>query len=170
MTRTDANVKDSDVMLLADDELDPAEAAQVEAAMGAEQRAKLVAVRDLGEAVRGHLELSADAAAPRLARMWDELDKRISIDAAEAAPAKVPAKAAPAPSFWSRFGQWLDQHRSHVMTGVLSAGAVAAIAFLVRPAPVPTASPGDTMAQVHAPVVPVPDGSGGSAPQVMVRS
>jgi anti-sigma factor RsiW len=116
-------------MQLADGELDPTSASVVEAALGPEQRAKMAAIRDLGEAVRGHLELSADAAAPRLARMWDEIDKRIDIDARQQAP----ARAAAGPGFWARVGRWLDDHRSHVFTGVLSAGAVAALALLIQP-------------------------------------
>jgi anti-sigma factor RsiW len=121
-------------MQLADGELDPTAAAVVEAAMGTSERAKVAALRDLGEAVRGHLELQADAASPRLARLWDEIDKRITIAEREKAPA--PAAPAPAPpGFWGRLGRWLDDHRSHVFTGVLSAGAVAAVALFLQPAP-----------------------------------
>jgi anti-sigma factor RsiW len=121
-------------MQLADGELDPTAAAVVESAMGTSERAKVAALRDLGEAVRGHLELQADAASPRLARLWDEIDKRITIAEREKAPA--PAAPAPAPpGFWGRLGRWLDDHRSHVFTGVLSAGAVAAVALFLQPAP-----------------------------------
>jgi anti-sigma factor RsiW len=126
--------RDSELMQLADGELDPTAAAVVEAAMGTSERAKVAALRDLGEAVRGHLELQADAASPRLARLWDEIDKRITIAEREKAPA--PAAPAPAPpGFWGRLGRWLDDHRSHVVTGVLSAGAVAAVALFLQPAP-----------------------------------
>jgi hypothetical protein len=129
--------RDSDLMQLADGELDPAAAAAARAAMGTTERAKVAALRDLGEAVRGHLELRADEASPRLARMWDEIDKRITIAEREkaAAPAATPAVAPSAPGFWSRVGRWLDDHRSHVFTGVLSAGAVAALALFLQPAP-----------------------------------
>jgi anti-sigma factor RsiW len=126
--------RDSELMQLADGELDPTAAAVVESAMGTSERAKVAALRDLGEAVRGHLELQADAASPRLARLWDEIDKRITIAEREKAPA--PAAPAPAPpGFWGRLGRWLDDHRSHVFTGVLSAGAVAAVALFLQPAP-----------------------------------
>jgi hypothetical protein len=121
-------------MQLADGELDATAAAAVAASMGATERAKVAALRDLGEAVRGHLELSADAAAPRLARMWDEIDKRITLGEREKAPAAAPVAPATR-GFWSRLGRWLDDHRSHVFTGVLSAGAVAALALFLQPTP-----------------------------------
>lgn len=146
--------RDSELMQLADGELDPTAAAAVQAALGPDQRAKMAALRDLGDAVRGHLELSADAAAPRLARMWDEIDKRIELDQSQ----KAPARAA-GPGFWGRVGRWLEDHRSHVMTGVLSAGAVAALALLVQPRPdtrtVYVTAPAPMIVGGDAPLMPV---------------
>jgi hypothetical protein len=144
-------------MQLADGELDPTAAAAARASMGTTERAKVAALRDLGEAVRGHLELKADEASPRLARMWDEIDKRIAIAEREKATATAPAPVVtPAtPGFWSRLGRWLDDHRSHVFTGVLSAGAVAALALFLQPAPGVTRTvyvPGPTP-EVGGPVV-----------------
>jgi hypothetical protein len=133
-------VRDSDLMQLADRELDASTAAELEAALGPEQRAKMAAIADLGQAVRGHLELAADEAEPRLARMWDEIDKRIGLDHRAAAATPTPARqpvpaddAAPTRGWWGRLGHWLDDHRSHVWTGVLSAGAVAAVALVLGP-------------------------------------
>ena len=116
--------RDIDLMQHADGEL-PLEGATLDA----DARAKLGALRDLGDAVRGHLELRADEAAPRLARMWDEIDKQISLPA-DAAPAK---KKVAKPGVWKRFAAWLDDHRGHVLTGLVSAGAVAAIMLWLRP-------------------------------------
>ena len=131
------NVRDSDLMLLADGELDAAQVAELEAALEPEHRAKMAAIGDLGHAVRGHLELSTDEAAPRMARMWEEIDKRISLDARAATPTKaIPAPArgtdqASPRGFWGSVTRWFDDHRSHVMTGVLSAGAVAAVTLFL---------------------------------------
>lgn len=122
-------LRDVDLMQLADGELDPVAAARVEAQLDDAGRTKLAALRELGEAVRGHLELRADEADGRLARMWDEIDKQL---APRAAP---PVRArAPRPGVWSRFSGWLDAHRGHVLTGLVSAGAVAALMWWMRPA------------------------------------
>ena len=114
--------RDIDLMQHADGEL-PLEGTQLDA----EARAKLGALRDLGEAVRGHLELRADEASPRLARMWEEIDKQLSF------PADVKEKKVAKPGLWKRFATWLDDHRGHVLTGLVSAGAVAAIMLWLRP-------------------------------------
>ncbi|HTJ43135.1 MAG TPA: hypothetical protein VL463_13615 [Kofleriaceae bacterium] len=117
--------RDIDLMQLADGELDAASAARVESSLDDRAREKLGALRDLGTVVRGHLELRADEADARLARMWGEIDKQIS------PAAKVPAKKKA--GAWERFTSWIDSHRGHVMTGLVSAGAVAAIMWWVRP-------------------------------------
>lgn len=153
--------RDSDLMQLADGELDPATAADLEAGLAPDGRAKLAALRDLREAVRGHLELRADEAEPRLVGMWAEIDKRLSLDAP---PVRQPAgrtREAKPQGLWARFARWVDDHRSHVLTGVLSAGAVAALALVLRPqdrlvekvvqvpvAVAPTQAPGKPQVQV----------------------
>jgi hypothetical protein len=84
-------------------------------------RDKVEAIGELGELVRGHLELSADAVpAARFEQIWDVVDKEIG---------KVPAKKA---GVWSRIGSWFERYRGHVITGVVSAGAVAALAIVLR--------------------------------------
>jgi hypothetical protein len=110
--------RDIDLMQHADGELDLGPDLQDDAAA----RDKLGALRDLGEAVRGHLELKADEVEQRkaFARMWSEIDKQI-------APKPAP------PGLWKRFGAWIEDHRGHVLTGLVSAGAVAAIMLWLRP-------------------------------------
>jgi hypothetical protein len=126
-------LRDIDLMRLADGEVTGEERAALEAAAAAEARAgaAVEAIGELGELVRGHLELAADEAEPRLARMWAELDKRLDL-AAPAAPAPAPAAA---PGVWLRFARWIDARRGHLVTGAVSAGAVAAIALALRPEP-----------------------------------
>lgn len=84
-----------------------------------EARAKALAVRQLGELVRGHLELSADAVHDaKFAAMWRRIDGQL---------------VAPATGLWSRISAWFDRYRGHVITGAVSAGAVAALALILRP-------------------------------------
>ena len=81
---------------------------------------KLAALSELHELVAGHLEAHADAIPDaKFAAMWREVDKATD----EEAPRGVFAK----------IGAWLDRHRGHVFTGMVSAGAVAAIALVMRP-------------------------------------
>jgi hypothetical protein len=85
----------------------------------ADARAKLDAIQQLGELVRGHLELSADAVHDaKFAAMWRRIDGQL---------------VAPATGLWSRVSAWFDRYRSHVITGAISAGAVAALALVLRP-------------------------------------
>jgi anti-sigma factor RsiW len=125
---------DPDLMMLADGELDAAEASAVERAAGAAGAAKVAGIREVGELVRGQLELSADAAEDRLAGLWSLVERRL-----DAAEPEVHAAAAATPDrsigLWTRITRWMDGHRGHLLTGALSAGAVAALAFMLRSAP-----------------------------------
>jgi hypothetical protein len=102
----------------ADGERDDAElAARLEREPAA--RAKIDAIHQLGELVRGHLELSADAVHDaRFAAMWRRIDGQL---------------VAPPTGVWSRLSGWFDRYRGHVITGAVSAGAVAALALILRP-------------------------------------
>jgi len=152
-------IRDFDLMRLADGELDAEERADLEAALAAdpakarEAEQKVEAIGHVGEAVRGHLEMSADEADARpgaFDRMWAEVEKRIGLDEAAELPARAPA----APlglwgRLWGPFSRWVDTHRGHVLTGALSAGAVAALALVLRPDP--------TVVKVREPIaVPTP--------------
>lgn len=98
----------------------------------------IASVHELGALVRGNLELAADDAEPRLNGLWDLIERRL--DHAEDAGA-APIERAPVatPSVWSRLWGWLGGHRSHIATGLVSAGAVAGLALALRPsAPAPT--------------------------------
>ena len=104
---------DIELMQFADGEL-------ADLALDDNARVKQQSLGQMTELVRGHLELSADEVPEhKFAAMWREVNK--SID--EAAP-----KGA-----WARITAWLDHHRGHVVTGALSAGAVAVVALIMRP-------------------------------------
>jgi len=108
---------DLEVMEHADGEFDDVElGTRIE--RDAEARVRLEAIQEIGELVRGHLELSADDVHDaRFAAMWRRIDERI----------------APATGLWARISGWFDRHSGHVITGVVSAGAVAALAIVLRP-------------------------------------
>jgi anti-sigma factor RsiW len=105
-----------EVMEHADGEFDDAElSAQIE--RDPEAHARLEAILEIGELVRGHLELSADATHDaKFAAMWRRIDAQL------VAPTGL----------WARISGWFDRHRGHVITGVVSAGAVAALALVLR--------------------------------------
>lgn len=130
-----SKVSDPDLMMLADGELDAAEAGALERAAGATGAAKIAGIREVGELVRGHLELSADEAEDRLAGLWTLVERRLDGEAATEDAAAPAAAEAASPGVWSRLMRWIDGHRGHMLTGALSAGAVAAIAFMLRAEP-----------------------------------
>jgi hypothetical protein len=113
---------DLELMEHADGELDDAELAG-RAERDPDARTKIEAIHEMGELVRGHLELSADDVHDaRFAAMWRRIDDRIDgqLDA-------------PASGLWARVTAWFDRYRGHVITGAVSAGAVAALALVLRP-------------------------------------
>ena len=73
-------MKDADLMMLGDGELDEREARELEDQLAKDPvlRGKLDSIGELGEIVRGHLELSADAVPQKkLDALWREIDKGI---------------------------------------------------------------------------------------------
>jgi anti-sigma factor RsiW len=150
-------MKDADLMMLGDGELDEREARELEDQLAKDPvlRGKLDSVGELGEIVRGHLELSADAVPQKkFDALWREIDKGIDRES-EKTPATT-KEAAPAPAgFFRRLGRWFDAYRGHIITGAVSAGAVAMLALVLRsPEKTPTTgghTPIDNMPVVHQP-------------------
>jgi hypothetical protein len=82
-------------------------------------QAKVESIKQVGELVRGHLELAAEAVHDaKFAAMWRRIDEGL---------------ASPALGLWARIAAWFDRYRGHVITGAVSAGAVAALALVLRP-------------------------------------
>ncbi|HUQ02790.1 MAG TPA: hypothetical protein VM261_09865 [Kofleriaceae bacterium] len=163
-----SKVTDPDLMMLADGELDAAQASALERAAGANGTLKVAAVREVGDLVRGHLELAADDADDRLNGLWDLVERRLDHDAAPAAEAK---KVDASPGVWSRFVRWIDGHRAHLLTGALSAGAVAALAFVLRPdAPEPRVEIRTVEVEVPAKGGGDAGAAGGGDPMVLVAT
>lgn len=114
---------DIELMQHADGELGERDVQAVEERMANDPAARTTfeALAQLDELVRGHLELAADNVSERrFDAMWKE------IDGATAAPVA-------APGVWARIAGWLDRYRGHLITGAVSAGAVAALALILRP-------------------------------------
>ncbi len=143
---------DLELMQLADDELAERDAQAVTHRIASDPaaRTKAEALSELAELVRGHLELAADNVSDRrFEAMWKE------IDVATAAPVA-------APGAWSRILGWLDGHRGHFITGAVSAGAVAALALILRPG-----THDDTTAQaLHSGAIDVRPASMRVAPEI----
>ena len=112
------------------------------------ERDKLAALDELHELVRGHLEGEADAVPDaRFAAMWKAIDRSIG-----AAPAKDSAEhAVQGPGFWRRLSRWLDRYRGYIVTGAVSAGAVAALALLLRGSSDDAKAPIETMPAAYRP-------------------
>lgn len=93
-------------------------------------RAKTAAIRELGELVRGRLELAADEVADaRFAAMWREIHHKIEAETGQS-PTRDSGKRR---GFWHSVGSFFDRYRAHILVGAVSAGAVAALALLLRP-------------------------------------
>jgi hypothetical protein len=163
-----SKVTDPDLMMLADGELDAAAATALERAAGPSGSVKVAAVREVGDLVRGHLELAADDAEDRLSGLWDLVERRLDHDPAAAAEARPARAAAPeeAPGVWSRIVRWFDGHRAHLLTGALSAGAVAALAFVLREDPRVEIRTVEVPVKQTNPVI----ADGGSDPMVLVAT
>ena len=112
---------DIELMQHVDGELDgDSETLRARINRDADMQTKVQSLGQMHELVRGHLELSAEAIPDRrFDAMWREVKK--SIDVAQ--PVGV----------WARISSWFERHRGHVITGAVSAGAVAAVALILRP-------------------------------------
>jgi len=143
---------DAELMEHADGELDDRAACKLEERLARDPaaRAKVEALGELGELVRGHVELATDAVPDaRFAALWREIDKRIEHERAETAEPER-TDGAP-PGLWRRLSRWFDHYRGHIITGAVTAGAVAALAIVLRPS-----GDGGTSSSAHGAIFPTP--------------
>jgi len=120
---------DIELMQHADGELDERAAASVRTRVekDTDARTKLEALGQMSELMRSHLELASDHVPDRkFENMWRTIAREVG----------TPAEALPVrkPGMWGRVSGWFDRYRGHVITGAVSAGAVAAIALVLKPA------------------------------------
>ena len=114
---------DIELMQHADGELGEREVVQVEERLAGdlEARTKQESLAQVDDVLRSHLELAADNVSERrFDAMWKEIDVAIG---------PAPARS----GVWARIAGWLDRYRGHLITGAVSAGAVAALALILRP-------------------------------------
>lgn len=119
---------DIDLMQHADGELDARHVATVEKRLASdpEARTKAEALGEVSELVRGHVELAVDDVPDaRFDRMWR------TIEGATATGGRSAPQGERA-GFWAVFAGWFDRYRGHVITGAVSAGAVATLALVLR--------------------------------------
>ncbi|HEY4176556.1 MAG TPA: hypothetical protein VGM90_06985 [Kofleriaceae bacterium] len=110
---------DIDLMQHADGELDDRDVTALEARLASDPdaRTKAEALGQMSELVRGHLELAVDDVSDaRFDGLWSKIDKATT------------AKSAPA----RRESSWFDRYRGYIFTSVVSAGAVAVLALILR--------------------------------------
>lgn len=141
--RSQQEPTDLELMLYADGELPPDEERAIAAwiASHPDARAKVEAVRNVGEVVRTFLELETDAAEPKLDDAWSAIARKIHSNGQVAPEAEEPpptrrhrTTVRPVrPGVWASIRRWFGEHRGHVVTGVVTAGAVAALMFAIGP-------------------------------------
>jgi anti-sigma factor RsiW len=153
MTTTSARKTFTDVelMLYADGELAPDRAREVAdwIASDGDARLKLESMRQVGEAVRTYTELETDQAEvelPAFSELWQRIERRVQANGhapvrangavervpAEPVRARRPVSAEPS-GLWAGVRRWFEDHRGHVLTGAISAGAACAVMIALGP-------------------------------------
>ncbi len=131
-----AGKDDIDLMQHADGELDARSVASVEKRLASDPdaRTKAEALSEVSELVRGHVELAVDdVPEARFDRMWLAIDQATSPKRkVERARSRAESRADRGTGVWATFAGWFDRYRGHVITGAISAGAVATLALVLR--------------------------------------
>lgn len=139
---------DVELMLYADGELAPDRAREVAEWIAADgdARLKLESMRQVGEAVRTYTELETDQAEvelPAFSELWQRIERRVQANGHAPSRAELPAPAAPVRArrptsddrsgLWAGIRRWFEDHRGHVLTGAISAGAACAVMLALGP-------------------------------------
>ena len=120
--------RDEELMRLHDGELSDREAraAEERAAASPEDRARLDALREVGEVMRARLDLAAEEAAPGLDGLWARLERELD-------PAATPKRVREVAEEPRGFFAWLTAMRGYFATGAVAAAAAAALVLVLRP-------------------------------------
>lgn len=128
-----------DVMQYADGELDQERAQEVAAFVESETgREQLLAMAEISDGVRSHIESATSERAPDFAKLWATIERRITANGAAphgvATPSEIPPERARR-GFFAELGAWLDRYRGHFVTGAVAAGAAAALMVAIGDPP-----------------------------------
>lgn len=191
-----ARKTDIELMELHDSE---ASAASGAADVTSSEGAKLSGLQHLSEVVRGHLEMRAEETADFGADMWSKIEARLDgadavrgssrtaivvedrsalaadgkrnrdLDPGTSASASRSWDVASKPGVWG----WMARHRAHFVTGLVSAGMVAAVALWLRPDPIQSSGNAPVAVAPVGPVSPVgpvvpPTLNGSATPSPMI--
>jgi hypothetical protein len=156
---------DLELMMLADGELEPGRAREVAAAAERDPtaKAKLAGLAQVGAAVKATLEgeaAHAEADVPEFADMWGHIERKLAAperdegeDRVRVPPARAPSRSnADALGGWASARAWLSGHRGHMLSGLVSAGAVAGIMLWLRPPGAPIAASDEAAPSHSAPI------------------
>jgi len=125
-------IPQTDLMLFADGELTGTAAEEIGAAVSENTvaRERVAAVREIGEVLRGHLELETDETLSnaRTARMWDGIESGIA-SPSRGGVAREEAQM----GLWESLTRWWDSFHSHVLVGAGVGVATLLLVVAVRP-------------------------------------
>ena len=143
MTAASKPPTDLELMLYADGELGADESRAVEAFLvdHPDARRKVDSLDQMGEMLRTYAELETDEAeraVPAFAGLWDRVEGRIHANGSgRTAGAEVEAAAIKAKpttlGVWASLRRWLGEHRGHMVTGLVGAGAACALMLALGP-------------------------------------
>jgi anti-sigma factor RsiW len=123
----DPGISDEELMRYQDGEMSPQEARALERRLAASPEAQAAAqvmkeaLAQVGDVVRARYEAAAEDAQPRLDVLWNRLERQLT----------GRPEARPSPGWVARLRDWLDDHRSHVLTGAVCAAVGAFVAVVM---------------------------------------
>ncbi len=146
--------RDDELMSYLDGELSPRAARAVEdrIATSPEDRAKVAAIQELGDVMRGYVDAETKAAEPALAAMWAQLEGKLGV------PEKAAAKAEAKPGVWAALREWFSEgYRGYAMTGAVCAAVAAIITIIAVKSQTPAVRVVEHEKIVYQPAPPQPD-------------
>jgi hypothetical protein len=143
-----AQSNDIDLMLRADGELAEGQAREVDRVLAEDEtaRAKIEGIAQVGDTLRTYLELETDAAAETAPfdGLWSRIEQGIQAQEVRAAAGATAIRKKPGAAEHvdsepvaglAAAARWFRGWKGHAATGLVAAGAVAALMLALRPEP-----------------------------------